>query len=168
MKKEIYLAGGCFWGVQKYFGLLPGVLATEVGYANGQGENPTYEQVYTGESGFAETLRLVYDGERIDLDFILEQFAKIIDPTTLNRQAADVGSHYRTGVYYTNSHDKEIIAKFLTDLQKEYADPIVVENQPLTVFYKAEERHQDYLKKNPGGYCHIPEVKYREARNIKL
>lgn len=165
---EIYLAGGCFWGVQKYFDLIPGIIKTEVGYANGNGENPTYEQVYTGTTGFAETLRVVYDAGIINLNFILEQYYKIIDPTSLNKQGGDTGSHYRTGIFYTNPDEQEIIAASLAQLQKEYSSPIVVENTALTAFYKAEEHHQDYLNKNPGGYCHIPSSKFNEAKNTKI
>ena len=164
MKKEIYLAGGCFWGVEKYLALLDGVLETEVGYANGHTENPTYEDVCTGNTGFAEAVRVVYDAASIDLDFLLGQFYNIIDPTTKNRQADDIGSQYRTGIYHTNPADAAIAAKSLNDLQNAYEAPIVTENLPLTNYYKAEEYHQKYLDKNPGGYCHIPEHKYDEAK----
>jgi len=160
--KEILLAGGCFWGVEKYMGLLPQVVETEVGFANGNGTNPTYEEVYTGTTGFAEVVRVVYKG---GLEELLTQFYKIIDPTTKNRQAGDVGSHYRTGIYFLRSVDEPIIAKTLTELQKEYDAPVVVECLPLENYYKAEEYHQKYLDKNPEGYCHIPEEMYEEARN---
>ena len=162
MQKEIILAGGCFWGVEKYLGLLGQVAATEVGFANGQGENPSYEQVYTGQTGFAEVVRVSYTGE---LSALLQQFYKIIDPTTKNRQAGDVGSHYRTGVYFADPSEEAVIAASLAELQKEYDAPLVVENLPLLNYYPAEEYHQKYLEKNPEGYCHIPESMYDEARN---
>ena len=166
MKKEIYLAGGCFWGVEKYLALLDGVTSTEVGYANGHTENPTYEDICTGNTGFAETVRVVYDPAIINLDALLNQFYNIIDPTTKNRQGPDIGSQYRTGIYHTNPADAAVIAKSLNDLQKSYDNaPIVTENLPLDNYYKAEEYHQKYLDKNPGGYCHIPQHKYEEAKN---
>ena len=161
MHKEIVLAGGCFWGVEKYLGLLPQVVATEVGFANGDGEHPRYEEVYTGLTGFAEVVRLSYTGELAEL---LPRFYAIIDPTSLNRQAGDVGSHYRTGVYFTDPYEQAIIAETLSQLQKEYDAPIVVENAPLLNYYKAEEYHQKYLDKNPEGYCHLPESAYEAAR----
>jgi len=159
MEKVIYLAGGCFWGVEKYMGLVAGVVDTEVGYANGDTQNPTYEQVYTGTTGFAETVRLLYIGNLLN---ILENFYKIIDPTTLNRQAGDVGSHYRTAVFYADSDEQAVIAASLAELQKHHDKPIVVQNLPLLNYYKAEEYHQKYLEKNPDGYCHIPSWMYDE------
>ena len=155
MQKEIYLAGGCFWGVEKFLALLDGVISTEAGYANGYTENPTYEDVCTGGTGFAETVRVVYDPALASLDFLLTQFYKIIDPTTKNCQGPDIGSQYRTGIYHTNPADAAIAAKSLNDLQREYDAPIVTECLPLENYYKAEEYHQKYLDKNPGGYCHI-------------
>ncbi|MDR2167478.1 MAG: peptide-methionine (S)-S-oxide reductase MsrA [Clostridiales bacterium] len=163
MKKEIYLAGGCFWGVEKYFSLVPGVLEVEVGYANGHTKNPTYEEVCVGNTGFAEAVYVVYDGEQTDLGALLENFYRIIDPTTLNRQAGDVGSQYRTGIYFTDPAEKAAIAASLAELQKQYDAPIVVENLPLSNYYKAEEYHQKYLEKNPEGYCHIPRSMYDEV-----
>ena len=164
MEKEIYLAGGCFWGVEKYINLLDGIITTEVGYANGCTENPTYEDVCTGGTGFVEAVRVVYDAGVTDLDSLLEEFYKIIDPTTKNRQGPDIGNQYRTGIYYTNPSDAGNIAKSLDNLKKNYDAPIVTENMPLDNYYKAEEYHQKYLDKNPGGYCHIPEYKYEEAK----
>jgi len=164
MEKTIHLAGGCFWGVEKYMGLVKGIVSTEVGYANGgdNNPNPTYEEVYTGTTGFAETVKIVYDTNIIDLSGVLAHFFNIIDPTTLNRQADDIGSHYRTGVFYTNPAEAVIIAASLENLQKSYEKPIVTENLPLLNYYPAEERHQKYLDKNPRGYCHIPQSKYDE------
>jgi len=162
MQKTIYLAGGCFWGVEKYMGLVPGVVATEVGYANGSFANPTYEQVYQGNTGFAETCRVAYNTTIIDLDGILAHFFNIIDPTTLNYQAGDTGSHYRTGIYYTDPAEETVIATALADLQTKYTAPIVTENLPLSNYYPAEEHHQKYLDKNPDVYCHIPQSKYEQ------
>ena len=164
MKKEIYLAGGCFWGVEKYLALLGGVISTEVGYANGHSQNPTYEDVCRGNTGFAEAVRVVYDAKLLDLLTLLDQFYNIIDPTTKNRQGPDIGHQYRTGIYHTEPDDAAIVVKSLSNLQKSYEAPIVTENLPLENYYKAEEYHQKYLDKNPGGYCHIPEYKYEEIR----
>ncbi|MDO5027368.1 MAG: peptide-methionine (R)-S-oxide reductase MsrB [Tissierellia bacterium] len=155
MKKTIYLAGGCFWGVQAYFDRIKGVLETEVGYANGNIEDPTYEQVCSQKSGFAETVKLIYDDKEINLNQILDQLFKIIDPTTFNKQGADVGSQYRTGVYTTNSWDREIVSLYIRDNQEKYIKKIQVENLPLKNYFKAEDYHQKYLEKNPGGYCHV-------------
>jgi len=164
MLNDIYLAGGCFWGVQKFFQGTPGIAATAVGYANGRdcAKAPTYEEVYTGETGFAETLHIVYDPYHIDLRAILDLFAEIIEPTSLNKQGDDTGTHYRTGVFYQDPEDEPIIAEFLADLQRGYDAPVVVENLPLACFYRGEEYHQHYLDKNPGGYCHIPEEKFKK------
>lgn len=153
--KNIYLAGGCFWGVEEYFSRIHGVVATEVGYANGHKENPTYEEVCTGITGHAETTYIEYDEKIISLEDLLEKFWRIINPTLLNRQGPDIGNQYRTGIYYTDPSDLDIINKTLEEEQKKYKEPIVTEIMELKSFYKAEEYHQDYLKKNPGGYCHI-------------
>ena len=167
MEKVIYLAGGCFWGVEKYLSLLPGIIATEVGYANGHTKNPTYEEVCKGNTGHAEAVRVIYDANQGGLDFVLEQFYNIINPTVKDRQGPDIGNQYRTGIYFTDPREEAIIANSLANLQKSYDDPIVVENLSLTSYYTAEEYHQKYLDKNPGGYCHIPEAKFQEARNTK-
>lgn len=154
LMKEIYLAGGCFWGVEEYFSRLDGVVETHVGYANGHKENPSYEAVCTGTTGHTETTYIKYD-DRISLEEILKKFFKIIDPTLLNRQGGDIGNQYRTGIYYVDEDDKPIIDAVMAEEKKKYKDPIVTEVLPLSSYYKAEEYHQDYLKKNPGGYCHI-------------
>ncbi|NLN14958.1 MAG: peptide-methionine (S)-S-oxide reductase MsrA [Tissierellia bacterium] len=153
--KEIYLAGGCFWGVEEYMSRLEGVVDTEVGYANGHKENPSYEEVCTGITGHAETTYVKYDENIISLEELLNKFWKIIDPTLLNRQGPDIGHQYRTGIYYVDEGDLPIIMKTLKEQEKKYHKPIVTEVEPLRVFYPAEEYHQDYLKKNPDGYCHI-------------
>jgi methionine-S-sulfoxide reductase len=153
---EIYLAGGCFWGVEKYFSRIEGVTATEVGYANGKTQNPTYEEVYTGTTGFAETVKITYNPAQISLTELLRKLYKIIDPTVKDRQGPDTGSQYRTGIFYTDPSERQTIANSLEELQKQYQDQVVTENLPLENYYKAEEYHQNYLYKNPDGYCHIP------------
>ena len=152
---EIYLAGGCFWGVEGYFLRLDGIVTAESGYANGNTANPSYEDVVQGDTGYAETVKIVYDSTVISLSQILQHFFRIINPTTLNRQGNDVGSQYRSGIYTISQHEQAQIAGALIQLQTHYQQPIVVENLPLQNFYKAEEYHQHYLIKNPQGYCHI-------------
>ncbi|MDR7870825.1 MAG: peptide-methionine (S)-S-oxide reductase MsrA [Tissierellaceae bacterium] len=153
--KEIYLAGGCFWGVEEYMSRIDGVVDTEVGYANGYRNNPSYEQVCTGTTGHAETTYIKFNEKIISLETLLNRFWRIIDPTLLNRQGGDIGNQYRTGIYYVNKDDLEIINKTLEEQKLKYDKDIVTEILPLSVFFPAEEYHQDYLKKNPGGYCHI-------------
>lgn len=171
IRKEIYLAGGCFWGTEHFFKQINGVRKTEVGYANGRTANPLYEQVCRNNTGHAETVRVIYDEEEVTLPLLLELYFKTIDPTSLNRQGGDVGTQYRTGIYYTDQVDRPVIEAEIAKLAKTYAKPIVIEVRPLKNFYKAEEYHQDYLDKNKNGYCHIaPElfVMAREAnRKIK-
>ncbi len=140
--KRIVLAGGCFWGVEEFFSRIHGVINTEVGYANGRTINPTYEDVCYGNTYFAEVCVIDYDESIISLEEILNKFWGIIDPTALNRQGNDRGSQYRTGVYYVDKLDEEIIRRN-------------IEKKTLENYYRAEEYHQKYLKKNPNGYCHI-------------
>jgi len=151
--KTIYLAGGCFWGVEAYFSITPGVVATTVGYANGNIENPVYENI--GYYNFAETVKIDYNPEIISLKDLMNNFFDIIDPTSLNKQGNDIGTQYRTGIYYINNEDKQIIENFIKNISEKYNKPIVVEVKKLENFYNAEEYHQKYLEKNPGGYCHI-------------
>ncbi|MDO5668108.1 MAG: bifunctional peptide-methionine (S)-S-oxide reductase MsrA/peptide-methionine (R)-S-oxide reductase MsrB [Alcaligenaceae bacterium] len=153
--KEIYLAGGCFWGVEAYFERIPGIVDAVSGYANGKTRNPTYEQVIYMNTGHAETVKVVYDPQRIDLETILRHFFRIIDPTSLNRQGNDRGTQYRSGIYYTDPAEAPLIAAALEREQSKWSRPIVVENTLLTAFDDAEEYHQDYLAKNPNGYCHV-------------
>lgn len=155
MKREIYFAGGCFWGVEAYFSRIPGVTGTVTGYANGTTENPTYEEVCANETGFAETVHVKYDSQIVDLGTLTTLFFEIIDPVSINRQGEDTGIQYRTGIYYTEEKDYEILSDMLDELQKQYEEPLAVELKPLVNFYPAEDYHQDYLTKNPGGYCHI-------------
>jgi methionine-S-sulfoxide reductase len=154
MVKHIYLAGGCFWGTEKYLSLIPGVIETGVGYANGRTANPSYEDV-CDDSGHAETVRLAYDGDKLTLPFLLDLFYDAIDPTSVNRQGHDEGIQYRTGIYYTDDEDRPVILDSIAALQSKYQKPIAVEVQKLENYYPAEEYHQKYLEKNPAGYCHI-------------
>lgn len=153
--KEIYLAGGCFWGLQAYFDLKDGIEETVVGYANGNTLNPTYEQVCTNTTGYAETVFIKYDENKISLERILELFWKVIDPTSLNKQGGDRGTQYRTGIYFIDENDKIVINKSVQNIAKNYDKQIVTEVEKLKNFYAAEEYHQKYLEKNPNGYCHI-------------
>ncbi|ROI08994.1 peptide-methionine (S)-S-oxide reductase [Chryseobacterium sp. H3056] len=162
--KEIYFAGGCFWGTEHLFQLIRGVVGTEVGYANGKIENPTYEQVVSHTTGFTEAVRVKYDADEVNLPLLIDVFFKSIDPTTLNRQGNDIGDNYRTGIYTTDREAEEIVKTEVAKLAKNYDKPVVVETIPLQNFYKAEDYHQDYLVKNPGGYCHIPLSVFEEAK----
>jgi len=153
--KKIVLAGGCFWGMEAYFKRLKGVAKTEVGYANGQTTDPTYQEVCTNTTGHAEVLYIEYDEALISLDMLLSHLWKVIDPTVLNRQGGDIGSQYRTGIYYTDLEDLETIQNSRDTEQGKHDKTIVTEIEPLACYYAAEEYHQDYLTKNPGGYCHI-------------
>jgi len=159
----IYLAGGCFWGVEKYMASVRGVGAAEAGYANGSTESPTYRDVTTGRTGYTETVRVDYDPSVAPLPFLLELFYEAIDPTSLNRQGNDVGTQYRSGIYYTNPADATVIERSLEQLQERYDTPIAIEAGPLTSYTSAEEYHQDYLDKNPGGYCHINVGLFKKA-----
>ena len=152
---EIYLAGGCFWGVEEYFSRIPGVTNTEVGYANGHTAAPSYQDVCTDTTGHAETVHVTYDPDRVSLETILEHYFMIIDPLSLNRQGGDSGTQYRTGVYYVDEASHEVARQVFASEQLRYPAPMVVELEPLACFFSAEEYHQDYLKKNPAGYCHV-------------
>ena len=163
MKKEIYLAGGCFWGTEKYLGNIPGILSTEVGYANGNTENPTYEQVCYHSTGHAEAVKVEYDDSVIGLPFILQLYYDVINPVSINRQGGDVGSQYRTGIYYVDEKDEPVIRASIDELQKKYKEKIAIEVMPLKQYSRAEEYHQKYLDKNPGGYCHIGTDKFEKA-----
>ncbi len=155
MKKTIYLAGGCFWGTQKYLKLVNGVLETETGFANGKRDEVSYKEVCSEDTGAAETVKVVYDSDMITLPFLFDLFFRTIDPTSLNKQGGDVGEQYRTGIYYTDEADRDVIQASLDKLQQDYAEPVVIENLPLTMYCAAEDYHQDYLDKKPDGYCHI-------------
>lgn len=162
--KEIYLAGGCFWGTEHFFKQVEGVQNTEVGYANGTFENPTYQQVKTSTTGFAETVHITYNPAEISLEFLLNLYFKAINPTSIDQQGEDVGNQYRTGIYYVDPTDLTVINKIFDEQQARYTAPLVVERLPLQNFYTAENYHQDYLDKNPDGYCHLPLELFEYAR----
>jgi len=162
--KEIYLAGGCFWGTEHFFKQIKGVVQTEVGFANGHTVNPTYKEVYTDTTGYAEAVRIAYDPQEASLEFLLNMFFKAIDPTSLNKQGHDEGTRYRTGVYYSDEADLPVIRKVFAEQQALLPHPIVVEVEPLRQFYPADESHQDYLDKHPDGYCHLPLELFEYAR----
>lgn len=151
--QTIYVAGGCFWGVELYFQQVLGILDTEVGYANGNTEITDYTALSVTDH--AETVKLIFDANVVSLQEILFHFFKIIDPTSLNKQGGDMGRQYRTGIYYLEDNQVKIINSVITVMQKKYTLPIQVEVMPLVHFIQAEEYHQDYLKKNPTGYCHL-------------
>lgn len=152
-RNEIYLAGGCFWGVEGYFKKVPGVIETSVGYANGKTDKTDYNSV--NKTDHSETVKIIYDEDEITLQELLEHYFRIIDPTSINKQGNDVGRQYQTGIYYTDENDKLIIDEIIRQKQKIYDNKIAIEVQPLKNFILAEDYHQDYLDKNPGGYCHI-------------
>ena len=153
--KQIYLAGGCFWGVQKYFDQFDGVVATEVGYANGPDRAPTYQEVCRS-SGHAETVRICYDEARLSLTGLLDAYFLVIDPLSVNRQGHDEGIQYRTGIYYTEDSQLEEIRPVFEREQAKAGKALAVEVKPIENFFSAEAYHQKYLDKNPDGYCHIP------------
>ena len=153
--ETIYFAGGCFWGVEEYFSRIEGVLDVVSGYANGLTENPTYEDVIFRKTGHAETVMVTYDESIISLEQLIGYYLKIVDPTSVNKQGNDVGTQYRTGIYYTRDIDFVVIDTLLAIEQTKLSKPIAIEVKTLENFSLAEEYHQDYLKKNPNGYCHV-------------
>lgn len=163
MIKTIYLAGGCFWGVQHYFDQFDGILKTTVGYANGNTENPEYKDVKAGLTGHAETLKIQYDSTLISLSKILDLYFDIIDPVSINQQGENIGISYCTGIYYVEKTDLDIIQSKYNEIQKKYDSKLAVELEPLKNFFNAEEYHQKYLDKNPGAYCHIPASKFKKG-----
>lgn len=167
MIKTIFLAGGCFWGTAHLFSLVPGVTSAIAGYANSVVPNPTYEEVCSGKTGAAETVRVDYDTDSVELTDLLNLYFKSIDPTLLNRQGNDRGTQYRTGIYWIDSRDAAIVDTAIATIQRRHKEPVVVEHQKLVNFYPAEEYHQDYLEKNPGGYCHVNPMLFREAKNLR-
>jgi methionine-S-sulfoxide reductase len=153
--KKLVLAGGCFWGVEAYYKRVKGVLATKTGYVNGKTLEVTYEEVCTGETGHVEACYIEYDEKILPFRMVLNHLFRMIDPTSLNKQGGDMGTQYRTGIYYIDIEDKKEIEQYIDDQRGSYSKPIVVEVGPLENFYDAEEYHQEYLEKNPSGYCHI-------------
>lgn len=165
MRTEIYFAGGCFWGTEHYFKQLEGVLETQAGYANGDIPSPTYQQVYTDTTGFAECVKVTYNSEIIPLETLCRMYFRSIDPLIMNRQGNDCGTRYRTGIYWTKESDKEIVEKIYSEIESLYKTPLAVEKLPLKNFYPAEEYHQEYLMKNPQGYCHLSFETLMMAKN---
>lgn len=153
--REAYFAGGCFWGVDAYFSLVPGVADTTAGYANGTTEQPSYETVSSGTTGFAETVRVRYDPNAVSLQTLVEHYFGLVDPLSVNRQGNDAGSQYRTGIYYVDDADLPSLEEAMGREEKQVGQPLAVELAPLSSFYEAEDYHQDYLDKNPTGYCHV-------------
>lgn len=154
MKKAAF-AAGCFWGIEKIFAALPGVISTQAGYAGGRTEHPTYEEVCTGRTGHAEALEVDYDPGKISYEQLLLTFWQYHDPTTRDRQGPDVGSQYRSVIFYHDEDQKKAAEKQIELLEKSkiFKNPITTELVPAGRFWRAEEYHQNYLKKNPGGYC---------------
>lgn len=165
--KTIYFAGGCFWGTARLFSLVESVTAVTAGYANSRVANPSYEQVCSGETGAAETVKVEYDSDRIGLSDLIMLYFKSIDPLSINKQGEDKGTQYRTGIYYTDPEASSIVDAMLATLQRRHAQPLAIESGKLENFYPAEEYHQDYLVKNPGGYCHVNPELFAEARSLR-
>ena len=163
MIRDLYFAAGCFWGAQKFFSKVKGVTFTEVGFANGFTENPTYKEVYTDRTGYAETVHLQYDTDIIQEERLTDLFLKAIDPLSLNKQGEDEGTRYRTGVYFVAEDQVPGIRAALDRCAAALGSPLAVELLPLQNFYRAEEYHQDYLEKNPTGYCHLSPAIFRIA-----
>lgn len=166
MLKTIYFAGGCFWGIQHLFSLVPGVSEAIAGYADSNVPDPTYRQVCTGATGAAETVKVDYDPDAVTLDDLIGLYFKAIDPVAVNRQGNDVGTQYRTGIFYTDSADATVVDNAIEALDRQLGGRCAVEHGPLKNFYPAEEYHQDYLDKNPGGYCHVNPALFKLARTI--
>lgn len=165
MEKEIYLAGGCFWGTEKYLQNIKGVIQTNVGYANGNTERPTYEEVCNSNTGHAEAVKVIYDEKQISLSKILELYYDVINPVSINRQGGDTGTQYRTGIYYVEPQDEGVITQSIAELQKKFSEIIAIEVKPLSNYFEAEEYHQKYLDKNPNGYCHIGKEKFNKVKD---
>ena len=153
--RKIYLAGGCFWGIQGYFSRVAGVLESSVGYANSQIANPSYEIVCSGRSGAVEALELCYDEGRLELSEIVDRLLSIIDPAALNYQGNDIGTQYRNGVYYLQESDEAVIQERIKLWEQHNGRKAVTEVLPLQNFSLAEPYHQNYLQSHPHGYCHI-------------
>ena len=164
--RDIWLAGGCFWGVEAYFARIFGVVKTTVGYANGQTENPSYQEI--PGSGHAEAVHISYDPNQVSLETLLKYYFKIIDPTSINRQGNDIGTQYRTGIYYRDEADLGIIQSIMALEQQKCKRPITTEVKPLENYYLAEEYHQKYLEKNPHGYCHVDLSTLPKAKQTKV
>ena len=162
--REIWFAAGCFWGAQKFFKMVDGVTFTEVGFANGNTENPSYKEVYTDTTGHAECVHIRYNPNIVTLNELAELYFKIIDPLSLNKQGEDEGTRYRTGVYYSDNQDFETLQAVFKKQESALGSKLMVELLPLQCFYTAEEYHQDYLDKNPNGYCHLSQEIFKLAK----
>ena len=167
MRHEIYLAGGCFWGLEMFLSLLPGVHGTECCYVNGHTDAPSYADVCRGGTGYAEAVRVIFDDGALPLPKLLEMFYSVIDPTSLNRQGGDAGRQYRTGVFYLSDADRPVIEASLQKLQARCDRPVRVACEPARTAVRAEEYHQKYLEKNPQGYCHIGPQHMRRAKEMR-
>ncbi len=155
-KSVIYLAGGCFWGMEKLMQSIPGVIDAESGYANGTGEKDAdYKTVCTGKTGFRETVKVTYDPARVSLDQLLFAYFEVVDPTAVNRQGHDTGTQYQAGIYYADAESQAVV-EHVAAIERARTPRFSVEIGPLVNFFPAEEYHQNYLDKNPNGYCHIP------------
>ena len=164
MSETIYLAGGCFWGAEHYLKQIRGVLDTEVGFANGHTPSPTYQEVYTDTTGYAETVRVTFDPSVLPLETLIELYFHSIDPVSVNRQGHDTGTRYRTGIYYTEEQQLPAIRSVYRRVAAAHDVPLAVEVEPLRTFTPADESHQDYLEKHPDGYCHLPAALFDFAR----
>lgn len=165
--KKIYLAGGCFWGTDHLFSLVDGVEKTVVGYANSKVADPTYKMVCTGQTGASETVEVEYDEFKVSLTELLVLYFRSIDPLSVDRQGNDIGSQYRTGIYFVEPDDVKVIEAVYATVERRYAEPLAVEVGPLENFYPAELYHQDYLFKNPDGYCHVDPALFKEVSQRK-
>ncbi|MGJ4849485.1 peptide-methionine (R)-S-oxide reductase MsrB [Bacillota bacterium Meth-B3] len=163
-EREVWLAGGCFWGTQAYLKNISGVVHTSVGYANGRVERPTYQMICSRATGFAEAVHVIYDPAALPFAFLLGLYFDSIDPTSVNRQGGDVGDQYRTGIYALEAADVDEARSSLAALARSLGRPVAVEAGPLQNYYLAEDYHQDYLDKNPGGYCHVPRAKIERVK----
>lgn len=153
--ERIVFGAGCFWGVQHYFDSVPGVAKTTVGYGGGMTKNPSYEQVCSGVTGHAEVVEVVFDPHKVAVDELIRHFFRIHNPTQLNRQGPDVGSQYRSAIFYTKAEQKEAVERIMGELASVYEEPIVTELVPAGDFYPAEEYHQKFTEKTGRGGCHI-------------
>ena len=164
----IYLAGGCFWGIEHLMASIPGVIDAESGYANGRNpEDANYRTICSEDTGFRETVRVEYDPEQVSLDALLMAYFYVIDPTVQNRQGNDIGSQYQTGVYYTNDAAKETVER-IAEIEKSRSPKFYVEIGPLLNYYPAEDYHQNYLANNPFGYCHIPMEEIKLFSSLRI
>ena len=162
--KTIFLAAGCFWGAQHYLKQIRGIIETETGFANGNTDNPTYKEVYTDRTGYAEAVRVVFDPEVLPLKRLVQLYFDCIEPTSVNQQGEDKGTRYRTGIYYIEPEDRLTIQEVYDEVQRGYSAPLAVEVEPIRNFFPADESHQDYLDKHPDGYCHLPQALFEYAR----